>query len=212
MSMSRWRDTVLLAIVFLAGVLVTSELFVDVPQVKSASGYVQNIAVLVAAFALGVGIINIGILHGQNVTKRIKGRWQYSSLLLILMVITIVTGLVGTIGDAPSYLWIFNNVRTPLDTTTYALLAFFVFSAGARVFNAKNREALIFLIAGVLVMLKNAPIGEIIWPGFVPVGNWILDVPNTGATRGIIIGAAIGSIAIAIRILLGYERSYGSKR
>jgi hypothetical protein len=29
-----------------------------------------------------------------------------------------------------------------------------------------------------------------------------------GASRGIIIGVAIGTIAIAIRVLLGYERAY----
>jgi hypothetical protein len=29
-----------------------------------------------------------------------------------------------------------------------------------------------------------------------------------GASRGIVIGVAIGTIAIAVRILLGYEKAY----
>jgi hypothetical protein len=57
-------------------------------------------------------------------------------------------------------------------------------------------------------MMLYAPIFEIILPQTATVANWILDVPNMGASRGVIIGVALGTIAIAIRVLLGYERAY----
>jgi hypothetical protein len=38
--------------------------------------------------------------------------------------------------------------------------------------------------------------------------EWIMDVPNSAAQSGIIIGAALGAAAMAIRVILGIERSY----
>lgn len=35
-----------------------------------------------------------------------------------------------------------------------------------------------------------------------------MDIPNAAATRGILIGAALGALAMSLRILLGIERTY----
>jgi len=38
--------------------------------------------------------------------------------------------------------------------------------------------------------------------------EWIMDGPNSAAQAGIIIGSALGAMAMAIRVILGIERSY----
>ncbi|GAH30852.1 unnamed protein product, partial [marine sediment metagenome] len=38
--------------------------------------------------------------------------------------------------------------------------------------------------------------------------NWIFDVPNTATMRGVMMGAALGAIALAVRTLMGIERGY----
>jgi hypothetical protein len=56
-----------------------------------------------------------------------------------------------------------------------------------------------------LVMIKNAPFGGMIWPGFIDIGDWFINVFGVSGTRGIAIGSAIASTFYGIRILLGYE-------
>jgi len=44
---------------------------------------------------------------------------------------------------------------------------------------------------------------------FLPwLTNWVMNVPNAAAQRGIIIGAALGAAAMSLRVLLGIERGH----
>ncbi|MCL5039724.1 MAG: hypothetical protein M1299_07900, partial [Firmicutes bacterium] len=81
-------------------------------------------------------------------------------------------------------------------------------SASFRAFRARNVEATILLLAGVLVLLGRAPVGELI-SGFFPRGaDWLMNVPNIAGNRAILIGAAIGTVATGLRLLLGIDRGY----
>ncbi len=40
------------------------------------------------------------------------------------------------------------------------------------------------------------------------VADWILRVPSMAARRGIFIGIGLGSIATALRVIVGIERTY----
>ena len=62
--------------------------------------------------------------------------------------------------------WLFDSIYSPLDTTMFALLAFFVASASYRAFRIRNLEASLLLIAGVLVMLGAIPAGALLPPWF----------------------------------------------
>ena len=58
--------------------------------------------------------------------------------------------------------WLFDSIYSPLDTTMFALLAFFVASASYRAFRIRNFEASLLLIAGVLVMVGAIPAGALV--------------------------------------------------
>jgi hypothetical protein len=90
----------------------------------------------------------------------------------------------------------------------YSIIAFFITSAAYRTFRARNVEAALVLVAGILMVCKNAPVMTAFWAPFVNIGDWIFDVPNMSAMRAVIIGTALGAIALAVRTLLGMERGY----
>ena len=56
--------------------------------------------------------------------------------------------------------------------------------------------------------LHRVPIGDIIHEGIPAATQWILNVPNLAAKRGIMIGVGLGMMATALKIILGIERAW----
>ena len=67
---------------------------------------------------------------------------------------------VQTVGSV--FQWMFKYIFSPLSATMFALLAFFVASASFRAFRARNFEASLLLVAGIIIMLGRVPIGSLI--------------------------------------------------
>ncbi len=106
------------------------------------------------------------------------------------------------------YTWLYNYVFAPCNSTMFALLAFFIASAGFRAFRARNTEAALLLGAAIIVLLGRAPIGAYLSEWLPDWTNWIIDIPNNAGRRAIIMGAALGAIGTGLRIVLGIERSH----
>lgn len=197
-----------LAVTAFVGFLMLFEYYFVVKAASDLAIQIRNWAVILATFALGVGTINLMVVWGKDIRGK-KGRWYLSIWGIFMFFAMVVTGLLGpVIGTDPSFVWIYNNVNLALDPTMYALNAFFITSATYRAFRTRSKEAAVLLLAGCLVMLRNAPIGLVLWSGFEPVGSWIMNVPNTAGFRAIMIGGAIGLVATGLRTLLGRERGY----
>jgi hypothetical protein len=59
------------------------------------------------------------------------------------------------------------------------------------------------------MMLGRVPLGTVLLGSWIgDAATWILKVPNSAGMRGIQIGATLGGIATALRIMLGIERSH----
>lgn len=185
--------------------------YFDIPVIDQASATTRNFVLLVVAMATFVGLFSIGMVHGRRIQRQSEG-WYFSVALIVFMVVMALTGLpiegIGLGTDNPIYSFLFDNIYNPLGGTMYSILAFFIASAAYRAFRARNIEAAIVLVSGILMVMSNAPIFTSIWGGFQPIGNWIFDVPNAATMRGVTIGAALGAVALAVRTLMGIERGY----
>ena len=104
--------------------------------------------------------------------------------------------------------WIFLNALSPFMATMFSLIGFFIASAAFRAFRARSTEATLLLIAAVIIMLGQTPIGQMLWQGIPDIMVWIFSVPNAAAKRAILFGIAMGSIAFSLRIIFGIERAY----
>ena len=179
--------------------------------IESAAGIVSQWVLLVVAWSIFIGVISLIQVHGKTVQKRSKG-WYYSIIVLATCIIMAIAGLpfkeMGLGINNPVYTFLFNNVQSPLSATVFATIAFFITSAAYRSFRAKNIEATIVLVAGVIMLMSNAPLFTATLPVIKDIGNWIYSIPNMATNRAVTIGAALGLVALAVRTLLGRERGY----
>ena len=110
--------------------------------------------------------------------------------------------------DTGPFVWMYDYVQVPADATMFSILAFFIASAAYRTFRARTIEAAILLVSAIIVMIGRVPIGAAISPELPDLAQWMMDVPNLAAKRGILLGVSLGAVATALRIIFGIERSY----
>ena len=152
----------------------------------------------------------------SNHYKRIRRRQNvvYSTFIILGFLITFVLGIysIRKYGDAfapnSPFMFIFNYAEVPLQSTMFALLAFFIASAACRAMKIRTFEASLLLAAAVIVMLGRVPAGAQLWSGMPRLAEWIMEIPNLAAQRGILIGVALGSVGMSLRIILGIEKPY----
>ena len=195
-----------LAITFIVAMTIVAAYFFNVPSIISTGRLFESWGVLVSAFALGLAAVNLIRVHADKISRRSRG-WIYSIMLLVSMVGVIFLGLTQGI-TSTAYRIFFTSPRTALGATIYAMLGYYIASASYRAFVAKNTDATILLVSASIVLLGQTPYGEQLWRGFAPTVSWLLNVPNMAAQRGIIIGAAVGAVALSLRVAVGLERSY----
>lgn len=162
---------------------------------------------IVGGFTLLLGVVSITSVNFNKVKKLEKG-WPYKVVLLICLAVSAGFGIFDGIGDGSVFDWLFQNMASPMMSSMFAMLAFFIASAAYRAFRARTAEATILLIVAVIVMLGRVPIGQIIYHRMPEITEWIMNYPNLAVQRGIIIGAALGAASMSIRIILGIERTY----
>ncbi len=168
---------------------------------------------IVSGFAMLLGLDSLVKYNLKKIHQR-KSGWPYSFVLLFGLLLIMVTGFQSWIKyKTPfelnsSFMYSYIHMIVPLQATMFALLAFFIASAAYRAFRAKTFEATLLLIAAGIVMLGRIPIGKMIMDEIPILSDWILNVPQLAAKRGIQIGVYLGGIAMSLRIILGIERTY----
>lgn len=188
---------------------VLSTFFVDSPELAAVGAGLAFCVSLLVAAALLLGLWNIVQHHGRRISQRRDG-WPYSIVLLLSMSVLLVAGLApGSSGLAnPGVDWSFRYVLSPLNSTVFSLLAFFVASAAYRAFRLRSLESAVMLAAGIIVLLGQVPVGFQIWNDLPYLKDWLLQVPSVAAFRGIALGVGLGTIAAGLRVILGQNRPY----
>ncbi len=200
------RRTLPMMITAIIGFLIVVDGFVTNSALRTWSSTLQNWGVVIAAFALGLGAVNLLQIHGKKVVGKQAG-WVESSVLLLGLVGMIVTGILQG-ASSPGFLFLFRNFYEPLGAAMFSMMVFFIASASFRAFRARSKEAAVLLISGVVLMLGRAPVGEVISPMFPDLADWLMQIPNLAGNRGIMIGAAVGIVSVSFRVLIGIDRGY----
>jgi hypothetical protein len=201
--------SVLASIAIVSGVIVLLGYFIDLPWLHDLRLLLVDWAVILAAIALLVGVLNLIRVHWKRFRASQKG--STNSLVLIISIFTtlFVVGIWGRPTTAGS-MWIYNYILVPIEASLLALLAVVLIHQFARMFN-RNITIPVLVFAGVVLFVL---LGAFTFPGLnipllVELRSWITQVWALAGMRGILLGVALGTIATGLRILLGSDRPYG---
>ncbi|MDO9128806.1 MAG: hypothetical protein Q7U34_02970 [Anaerolineales bacterium] len=198
------------AIAIATGLIVLVGYFVELPILVNLRITILNWAIILAAFALFIGVFNLLAVHADKVRSKKKGGF-YSLILILSMLVTLVLGL----WLRPDHLvmaLIFNAIQLPVETSLMAMLVVTLTYASIRLLRRRsNLVSVIFLVTALLILLGSAPLPFI---GSLPIVSdmirpFIAQVLAAAGARGILIGVALGALTTGLRVLFGAERPYG---
>ncbi len=196
-----------LALAYIAGVISILGFFTRGTLSNLAGTLAQWVTVLVA-FALLVGLGNLMRVHIGRVL-RLERDWLYSLVLVGSALVVLALGLLGEGPGDVTVAWVFQWVYQPLGAAIFSLLAFFLTTALLRALRMRSAQALVLLLAALVVVVGAAPFSatpplDIV----VAAKNWLLDYPALAGMRAIALGVSFGAIATSLRVLLGFDRPY----
>ena len=209
--MKRFRGIFSVMIAIAAGLLVLVGYFIEIPILLKLRSILLGWAVILAAAALFVGIINMLLVHRAKIRSKQKGS-IYSLVLMISLVITLGLGLVlGT--DHQIVNLIFTSIQLPVEASLLALLAVSLAYASIRLLRRRlNLISIVFIVTALIILLGTVPLpfGEIPALGDT-LRPFFSQVLAAGGARGILIGVALGVLTTGLRVLFGADRPYGGK-
>jgi hypothetical protein len=194
------------------GAIVLFGYFFAAPVLTNMRIELVNWAAILAAFAIFVGIVNLLAVHANKVKRKEKGR-AYSVVLVISLFATFILGL-ALRPEHPILSAVFNSIQLPVEASLMAVLAVTLTYASIRMLRRRlNVLGFIFLGTALIILLGTAPMPFL---GDVPIMSdlvrpFVTQVLAAGGARGILIGVALGTLTIGLRILFGADRPYGGK-
>lgn len=196
------KDRQLVVIASVSGILFLVALFFQ-PITSSYLNVVLNWAIVLTAITLLVAISNLVITHLRYIAVGRRG-FLFSLVFIAAFATTFVFGILRGSDDIQYLRWI-KAIQVPLESALLGLLALVMMSAAIKIFRVRGWSILTvsFGLSALLFLFLNL--------GFLPIAqNSTLFVvvtalqrlPVVGA-RGLLIGAALGAVIAALRVLFG---------
>lgn len=163
-------------------------------------------ATFLAGVALLLGIANLFIVHSGRLSRG-NG---YSAVLLLAMTLVFALAATDMAGLTNDYVTVvFGWLQAPLEAAMASLLAFFLLFAAFRLLQRERSVwTILFITVVVIVMLGQTPLPGILSDVFGSLADVIVLIVVNAGIRGILIGVALGTITLSVRLLAGSEQPY----
>lgn len=180
-------------------------------QLDPLSNLLLRWATFLVAVALLLGILNLYAVH----LNRLFHGSGYSGILVLSMTAVFALAITDRVGlTSQGVDTLFRWIQAPLEAALAALLTFFLIFAGIQLLRRRRTIWMaLFWATAVIILLTTA----FTQSRFIPVAlsDWIDQVHQaitavfvTAGMRGILLGVALGTITLSVRLLIGAERPY----
>ena len=202
MAFLRQKETslILIGISFL---IVTLSYFFELPTLATFS---QDLVLMVSVLnAMSILLaIYAQTRRSLILVQQKQHGWVYQAYLLVT--IYLMAGIGFLFGQQSNqFMWFQLAILNPTASVIYSSLAFFMASAGARAFRARSPQAALLLIAGVFVLIGQAPISAVYFPVLGSIREYLTGSFSMAASRIFAISVTVGAIVLGVRIITGNE-------
>ncbi len=173
-----------------------------------------NWAVILGGLAVLVGVLNLLLVHARRVQSQARG-WVYSLVTIAAALFMILVGSGEGLRSGISPLYeetsvtrvLFSGVVVASQAALASLVMFFLVLAAMRMMRSRpNLWSAGFLAAVLITLIGWMPFGSMSTVN--RIRDWLISVPASAGARGIILGVALGTLTVGIRVLTGVERPY----
>jgi len=179
--------------------------FVNEP-IQNVASSLRGWSLIISGWVSIVGYFTLLKHHSTEMMKR-KSTSYLNAIAIFSSLLMIIVGLYfGTKSNL--YNALYTAIPSTVSTTMWSIMGVFLMIGVYRAFIAKNIEGTLFLLAAAVIMLANAPVGSVIWPGFPIVADWLQKNIQRTALRALVLTGALGAIIAGFRTLLGEEAGY----
>ncbi|EMR73090.1 hypothetical protein MCGE09_00110 [Thaumarchaeota archaeon SCGC AB-539-E09] len=199
-----YKTTIPFWIITVVGFLTILEYFFPIIQgiLGGPLEMVRTYTTILAGAAYGIGTTLLALNHGRRIYRRSgTPSWIYSIFFFIMLIITLGACLIGG-QRGPETTWIFTYILAPSGQALYSTTAFYISTAGYRIFRFRNLDAAVLLISGMIILWSVLPLFTGPFPIIVTVASWLNNVPVIAGYRAFVMGTALGSIGLGLRIML----------
>lgn len=197
---------IMAAIASASGIVVLMGYFL--PSLKDFQGEILHWSMIFSAVLLLVGVISLINTHWVKIRQDQKNR-PYSLVLLASFVLTVLVA--APTGPTSKWsLWLYDSLLVPIESSLLGILAITLVYACARMFNQRMSIYTLIFVGTVLLAL----VGAMTIPGVDLAAikgskDWLTGVLAVAGGRGILFGVGLGTVATALRVLIGSDRPYG---
>jgi hypothetical protein len=204
MSDELYKSTIPFWIITVVGFVTILEYFFPFIQgiVGGSLEMLRTYSTIMAGAAYGIGTALLAANHGRRIYRRTTSpHWVFSVVFFAMLLGTFAIMLIG--GErGPQSTWLFTYILAPSGQALYSTTAFYISTAGYRIFRFRNLDAAVLLISGMIILWSVLPLFTGPFPFLVPMASWLNNVPVVAGYRAFVMGTSLGSIGLGLRIML----------
>jgi len=172
--------------------------------VRGVTALLVRLVVLVVAFTLLIGVFNLFYVH---VTRLVRGRSLSARLTSMVLLLSFVLALVLWVYTPESRV-LLQETQVAIESSLAALICFALVFGALRVLRRRLTWPLLLFLLGMLVVLVAALPLPALAP-LSPIFDWLVTVPVGAGARGILLGIALATLVVGLRVVIGQDRTYG---
>ncbi len=197
-----------------SGIVTLLSYFLTTPMLVSTRTMLVDWAVVLGGLAVLVGVLNLLLVNARRIQAGERG-WPYNLVTVSAIILTLAIAMLEGFGKGITPLSdpasttnaLFQSIVVAGQATLAGLVAIFLVVAAVRLLRTRpSGWSVVFLVVLLIVLIGWLPLAS---TGVLNrLREWLLSVPAAAGARGILLGVALGTLVIGLRVLIGVERPY----